>query len=125
MSDSLRLLHVDDDPDIQEVAKMALEVIGGFTVHQCPSGAEALKDAEVFKPDIFLLDVMMPEMSGEQLFAKLRDIPALANVPAIFMTARVQKSEVVALKKLGAIEVIEKPFDAMTLSDQIRTAMGN
>lgn len=104
---------------------MALEVIGGFTVHQCPSGAEALKDAEVFKPDIFLLDVMMPEMSGEQLFAKLRDIPALANVPAIFMTARVQKSEVVALKKLGAIEVIEKPFDAMTLSDQIRTAMGN
>ena len=123
MSEPLKVLHVDDDDDIREIAKMALEAIGGFTVHQCSSGAQALKDVVDFGPDVFLLDVMMPEMSGEQLFEKLRAIPELANVPAIFMTARVQQNEIDGFIDLGAIAVIQKPFDPMTLSEEVQAAL--
>lgn len=118
----LKILHVEDDADIQEIAKLSLETIGGFDVHQCLSGAKALEEAVDFSPDLFLLDVMMPEMSGDVVYQKLKELPGLQNTPAIFMTARAQSDEVIALKELGAIEVIIKPFDPMTLPDQIQSA---
>jgi len=123
MSSPLKILHVEDDPDILEVAKLALEVVGGFEVLQCSSGAAALEQASGFGPDVFLLDMMMPEMSGEQVLANLRKDNQFDDVPAIFMTARAQASEVEALKASGAIEVIVKPFDPMTLADQIKEAL--
>lgn len=115
-----RILYVEDEPDIQAVAKMALETLGGFEVAICSSGQEALERAEAFAPDLLLLDVMMPGMDGVTTLHELRRLPALAGTPAMFMTAKVQPGEIEQLYKEGALEVIPKPFDPMTLADQIK-----
>lgn len=115
-----RILYVEDEADIQAVAKLALEMVGGFTVKVCSSGEDALREAADFDPDLLLLDVMMPGMDGPTTLKGLRDIPALANVPAVFMTAKVQPKEIAHFKTLGARDVIPKPFDPMTLADQVR-----
>jgi CheY-like chemotaxis protein len=116
----LRILFVEDDPDIQIVAKIALEALGGFTVLACSSGAEALAEVDGFAPDLVLLDVMMPGMDGPTTLAALRELPAGRDVPVIFMTAKVQAQEVSRYHALGAEEVIAKPFDPMVLSDRVR-----
>lgn len=115
-----RILYVEDEADIQAVAKLALELVGGFTVKICSSGEEAVKEAAAFAPDMVLLDVMMPGMDGPSTLAALRKLPSLANVPFAFMTAKVQPQEVEHYKSLGARDVIAKPFDPMTLSDKVR-----
>jgi len=115
-----KILHVEDEPDIQEVTRLALEAVGGFTVKTCSSGEEALAAAAEFVPDLFLLDVMMPGMDGPSTFLALRKLPGLEKTPAIFMTAKVMESEVERFKELGALGVIAKPFDPMSLSDRIR-----
>jgi two-component system, OmpR family, response regulator len=121
MADLQRILYVEDEPDIQQVAEVALEMVGGFTLNTCSSGEEAMKEAVAFKPELFLLDVMMPGMDGPTTLKALREEPSLVDIPVIFMTAKVQPSEVVELKSLGAIAVIPKPFDPMELANQIRT----
>ncbi len=115
-----RILYVEDEPDIQAVAQIALETLGGFILKICSSGKEALAAAESFAPDLILTDVMMPGMDGPTTLAELRKLPQLANTPAIFMTAKVQPQEVAQLRSLGAIEVIAKPFDPMTLAEKIK-----
>jgi len=114
-----RILYVEDEPDIQQVARMALEMVGGFTVHVCSSGQEAVDTAAEFAPDLILLDVMMPGMDGPTTLKALREIDSLAKTPVAFMTAKVQPNEVEEYKQLGAINVIPKPFDPMTLSAQV------
>lgn len=114
-----RVLHVDDEPDIREIARLALEEVGGFTVESCASGAQAIEKAPAFDPDVILLDVMMPGMSGPEVLEALRTRPETSGIPVIFMTAKVQASEIEALTELGAIGVIEKPFDPMTMSGQV------
>jgi len=116
-----RILYVEDEPDIQAVARIALEHVGGFVVEICTSGAEALERGPVFKPDLLLLDVMMPGMDGVSTLRELRKLPGLQAVPAMFMTAKVQPGEVAQLRQQGAIDVIPKPFDPMTLSENIRS----
>jgi len=118
--DLKHILYVEDEPDIQAVAKIALEMVGGFTVKICASGEEALREAVAFAPDMILLDVMMPGMDGPSSLAGLRALPELATVPIAFMTAKVQPAEVAHLKSLGALDVIPKPFDPMTLATQVR-----
>ena len=120
MSALQRILYVEDEPDIQAVAKLALEMVGGFTVKVCSSGEEALREAVAFAPDMILLDVMMPGMDGPSTLQALRQKPELATVPVAFMTAKVQPSEVAHYKSLGARDVIPKPFDPMTLAQQVR-----
>lgn len=115
-----RVMYVEDEPDIQAVARLALELVGGFTVKVCSSGEEALREAEAFAPEIILLDVMMPGMDGPTTLQALRALPALATVPVAFMTAKVQPAEVAQYKTLGARDVIPKPFDPMTLASQVR-----
>ncbi|MCK4742311.1 MAG: response regulator [Sulfuriflexus sp.] len=115
-----RILYVEDEPDIQAVAKLALEQVGRFTLEVCSSGQEALDKADAFSPQLILLDVMMPEMDGPTTLKKLREISGLENTPAVFMTARVQPHEVQEYIDMGAVDVIAKPFDPMTLSNQIR-----
>lgn len=110
-----RILVVEDDPDIQMVAGMGLRAVGGFTVELASSGAEAIQIAPEFKPDLILLDVMMPEMDGISTFKALQDLPAVAAVPVVFLTAKVQTHEVSQYRQLGAVDVIAKPFDPMTL----------
>lgn len=114
------ILYVEDEPDIQAVAKLALEMVGGFTVKVCSSGEQALLETEVFMPDMILLDVMMPSMDGPSTLKALRGQPLLAQVPVAFMTAKVQPPEVAHYKSLGALDVIAKPFDPMTLAAQVR-----
>ena len=114
-----RILYVEDDPDIQAVAVMALQTLGGFEVRACGSGAEALACAESYRPDLLLLDVMMPGMDGPSTLAALRTRPGLADVPVVFMTAKVQPQEVARYRELGALDVIVKPFDPMTLAQTL------
>lgn len=114
-----KILYVEDEPDIQTIAKLALETIGGFTLEVCSSGKEALEKGQDFTPDLILMDVMMPGMDGPTTFTELRKLVGLADTPIVFMTAKVQPQEIAELKKLGAIEVIAKPFDPMTLSEKI------
>lgn len=115
-----RVLYVEDDPDIRTVAVMSMEAVGGFTVVACASGAEAVERGPHARPDVILLDMMMPGMDGHETLRALRQIPALGATPAIFMTARVQAAEVAAHLAEGAIGVIAKPFDPMELPDEIR-----
>lgn len=119
----LKILHVEDDLDIQEIAKLSLATIGGFEILQCASGKQALEEAHAFGPDLFLFDVQMPEMSGDILYQKIKVMPDMEDIPAIFMTARAQAKDIDALKELGALDVITKPFDPMTLPDQIRAIL--
>ncbi len=114
-----RILYVEDEPDIRAVAQMALEAVGGFFVIACASGQEALNVAPDARADLLLLDVMMPGMDGPNTLKALREMPATAHTPVIFMTAKVQAAEVALYKALGALEVIPKPFDPMELSAQI------
>lgn len=120
MSELNRILYVEDEPDIQAVAKIALEIVGGFTVKICASGQQALREAEAFAPDLILLDVMMPGLDGPSTLKALRELPSLAATPVAFMTAKVQAAEVARYQALGALEVIAKPFDPMTLASRLR-----
>lgn len=115
-----RILFVEDELDIQIVARLALEDIGGFTVEVCGSGDEALAKVPVFRPELILMDVMMPAPDGPQTLRALASRPESASTPVVFVTAKVQKHEVAEYLELGAIDVIVKPFDPMTLADRIQ-----
>lgn len=119
MSDVLRVLYVEDDPDIRQVAEFALED-EGFELVTCESGQRALEKAPGIRVDLLLLDVMMPGLDGPTTLQRLRAWPHLAATPAIFMTAKVQPAEVAQYRAMGALGVISKPFDPMTLAAQIR-----
>ena len=98
-----RILYVEDEPDIQEIARVSLETVGGFTVATCSSGREALDRAEEFEPDLLLLDVMMPDMDGPTTLGELRKLPGFGSTPTIFMTAKVQAHEIEdALRSVAA-----------------------
>jgi len=118
---TLSVLHVDDEPDIREVAAFSLELDSDIALTTAESGEAALTLLEGgFRPDVILLDVMMPRLDGPGVLARLRSLPGLADTPVIFMTARVQASERDRYLDLGAIGVITKPFDPMTLASQVR-----
>ena len=116
----IRILYVDDEPDIQMVARLALEMVGGFVLEVCNSGAEALERAASFQPQLLLLDVMMPGMDGPTTLRRLRELPQTAATPAVFMTAKVQTGEIAQYEELGAVGVIPKPFDPMALAGQVQ-----
>ncbi len=118
------VLLVDDDSTILMIAEIALSKVGKWKVLKANSGAGALEVARNFQPDLILLDVMMPGMDGPTTFKNLQEVDELASVPVIFMTAKVQKSEVDSYKQLGAAGVITKPFDPMTLPAEIREILG-
>jgi CheY-like chemotaxis protein len=115
-----RILLVEDDPDIQTVAELALSTIGGFTVEVCGSAREALDRAPGFQPDLVLLDVMMPGMDGPSALKALRELPETSKTPVVFMTARAQPHEVAHYKQLGSLDVITKPFEPGDLAATLR-----
>jgi CheY-like chemotaxis protein len=114
-----RILLVEDDPDIQIVTSMALGSFGGYTVHVCGSAREAIDSAASFLPDLILLDVMMPGMDGLDTLKALREIPATATTPVIFLTARVQPADVALYSELDSLAVIRKPFEPSALVETI------
>ena len=120
-----RILYVEDEPDIQEIARLALELTGGFEVEVCDSGQDALGLAESFRPDLILLDVMMPGMDGPATLSALRRTGYGSKIPVIFMTAKVQPQEVEGYRDLGVLDVIPKPFDPMTLTRRIQNIWTN
>ena len=117
-----KILYVEDEADIQAIAKIALQNVGGFDLKICSSGQEAIEQGPGFKPDLILLDVMMPGMDGPTTLDELRKLPELESIPVMFMTAKVQPQEIEHFKSLGAVEVIAKPFDPMKLAEIIRQA---
>lgn len=120
-----RVLLIEDDPDIQTVASLSLELIGGFTVKVCSSGKEALREAENFAPDIILLDVMMPEMDGPATLIALRELPAIQTTPIVFMTAKVAPPDIAYYESLNAQGILPKPFEPMRLADQLYVIWNN
>ncbi|NVK33632.1 MAG: response regulator [Rhodobacteraceae bacterium] len=116
-----RLSYVEDEPDIRAVAELALMTLGGFDIDVCVDGQEAVRKIPVFKPQLILLDVMMPGLDGLQTMTALREIPETAKTPIIFMTAKAQRNEIQHYIDLGAIDVIPKPFDPMLLPQSINS----
>lgn len=115
-----RLLYVDDDPTLTVLTRISLERVGGFTVKTCASGVEALEVIDAFAPDLVLLDVMMPVMDGPATLRALREIPAYADIPVVFMTAKVTNDDMARYLELGAADVIGKPYDPVKLPDLVR-----
>lgn len=120
MNELRRILLVEDDPDIQIVARLSLNELAGFDLEVCGSGLEALEKAPGFAPDLILLDVMMPELDGISTLRELRRLDSVSETPVIFMTAKAQPEEVAEYRRLGALDVIIKPFDPMSLGDEVR-----
>ncbi len=121
---SRRLLVVDDDDAIREVAQMALEIVGGFEVTTASSGSEGWKMALRHIPDAVLLDVMMPGMDGPTLLSHLRKDPVTRDIPIIFLTAKIQAGDRRDWDDLAISGVIAKPFDPMTLPREISRLLG-
>ncbi|MGA3310675.1 MAG: response regulator [Xanthobacteraceae bacterium] len=117
---AIRILHVDDEPDIREIVDMSLGLNPDFEVRACSSGAEAIAAATEWSPFLILLDVMMPGMDGPTTLTQLRKNPQTSAIPVVFMTARAQTKEVEHFIALGAQGVISKPFDPMTLAVQVQ-----
>jgi CheY-like chemotaxis protein len=113
------VLYVDDEPDIRQVVELALGLIGDLSVHTCESGEKALEQMPQIKPDLVLLDVMMPGTDGPTTLGRMRASPALAHIPVAFMTAKAMPQEVTRFRQLGAAGVIAKPFDPMQLGEQV------
>ena len=120
MSELQRVMCVEDDPDIRMIIEFSLTNLGGYQVCMCAGGQAALTQAPLFKPELVLLDVMMPDMSGPQTLAVLRNLPDMRGVPVVFLTAKAMPDEVEDLLKYGATGVIVKPFDPVSLPQNIR-----
>jgi two-component system, OmpR family, response regulator len=114
-----RILFCDDDPDIREIIDISLGLDANFEARGCVSAGEVLDCAAEWRPDLILLDVMMPGMDGPAALAMLRGNPCTESIPVVFMTARTQAYECQRFISLGAAGVIAKPFDPMTLASLV------
>jgi two-component system, OmpR family, response regulator len=122
---SRRLLLADDDDAIRTIAAISLERVGDWTVIAASSGQAALEAAQDDGPfDAVLLDVMMPGLDGPATLARLREGMLAANVPIVFLTAKVGETEETRLRSLGAAGVIAKPFDPIALPDELQRIVG-
>jgi CheY-like chemotaxis protein len=119
-----RILVIDDDEDIQDVALVALEVVGGWEVMTASSGSEGILLAAAEKPDAILLDVMMPDSDGIATLEQLKANPITQLIPVIFLTAKVQSGDRDRFAQLDIIDVIAKPFKTMLLAQQVATILG-
>jgi two-component system OmpR family response regulator len=115
-----KVLVVEDNANIRTIVKLALEKVGGLVVCACASGEEALRNIAGFQPQLILLDVMMPEMDGPTVFKRLRETPDTAGIPVVFLTAKTTGEEVRMLRELGALDIIAKPFDPVTLHKKVK-----
>ncbi|HEY4001075.1 MAG TPA: response regulator [Candidatus Xenobia bacterium] len=121
---SRKILVIDDEDDIREVAQVCLEMVGGWEVVAARSGLEGINKARTDQPDAILLDVMMPEMDGPTTWQKLQDDEQTKHIPVILLTAKVQAADQRRFASLGVNGVITKPFDPMNLSNEVSTTLG-
>lgn len=115
-----RICYVEDDEDIQRIVRLSLERIGKMTVEVVGDPTLAIDRMIAFKPDLVMLDWMMPGLDGPTLFRKMRDVPATSALPVVFITAKASERELAELKALGAAGAISKPFAPKDLPDQLR-----
>jgi len=120
----VKVLVIDDEPDIRRIARLGLSKVGKMDVVEAANGIEGLARAKADHPDAILLDVMMPGLDGPSTLARLREDPETAAVPVVFLTAKAIAAEVDRLRSLGAAGVLTKPFDPMTLARELRAALG-
>ncbi|HEY4274907.1 MAG TPA: response regulator [Rhizomicrobium sp.] len=120
MTGACHILCVDDEEDIRDVVRLCLEMADGFVIDVCTSGAEAVAFLEKARPDLVLLDVMMPGMDGPATLAALRGTAHGKTVPVVFMTARIREAEIAQYLALGAAGVVPKPFNPATLAEDVR-----
>ena len=121
MADELvHILYAEDEADIRVIAELALVTLGGYRLTVCESGFEVLARLERERPDLVLLDVMMPGIDGVQTLERLRALPQGRDLPVVFMTAKAQPPELAQYRALGALDVITKPFDPLTLAAQVQ-----
>ena len=121
---TVKVLYVDDEPDIREIAVMALELNSGFEVRAAEGGRVALSIAADWQPDVVVLDVMMPDMDGPMTRKALAEQDSTAGIPVIFATARTQPDEIESYLAMNVAGVISKPFDPMTIADQVTSILG-
>ena len=114
-----RIAYVEDEPDIRDITHMALDTLGGYEVAVYASGEEAVENISNFEPDLILLDVVMPGMSGPEVLERLSRIETIRNTPVVFMTATTRPQDLDAYRSLGAVGVIQKPYDPVALSDEL------
>ena len=119
-----RVLVIDDEDDIREIAQDCLEIMGGYEVFTASSGSEGLADARAHQPDAILLDMMMPDMDGSTTFQKLQEDASIKSIPVILLTAKVHSSDRLRFAELGVAGVIAKPFDPISLSSQVAKVLG-
>jgi len=119
-----RILIIDDEEDIRQVAALSLETVAGWDVVTASSGADGVETAAIEQPDAILLDVMMPEMDGPTTVGRLQRDPRTAHIPVMLLTAKVQGPDQRVFASLGVRAVLFKPFDPLTLSDQIADVLG-
>lgn len=119
VSPAIRVLLVDDAPEIRSIGRVSLETIGGLETRVAASGAEGIAVARTWTPDVILLDVLMPGMDGPETLAELRRTPGLEAVPVIFLTGRAGVDDVRRYVERGALGAIPKPFDPQTLADEV------
>lgn len=125
MSELRLIFHVDDDEDILDMARMSLEMVGGFQIEQSNLPLKALDRIRDLEPDLLLFDVMMPDMDGPQLYQEIKRIPGYESIPVIFMTAKAQAIQTNELEGNGVLGVVPKPFDPIELPDQVRQLWDN
>ena len=119
----MKVLLVDDEEDIRKIGRLSLEAVGKFQTVMAAGALEAIALARAELPDLILMDMMMPGMDGLEALATLKSIPELQHIPVLFMTAKVQRHEIDHYLRVGAIGVIQKPFDPMTLPGEIKRIM--
>ena len=122
---SKQILIIDDEADIREATQICLEITGQWVVLKASNGPEGIAIAKTATPDAILLDIMMPEMDGLAILQKLQEHAETRKIPVIILTAKAQSSEQRQFSQLNVSSVIAKPYDPMTLSDQISTALAN
>jgi len=123
MSERKRILIVDYEDDIREVAQVSLALVGQYDVLTAGCGRDGLARARDEQPDAILLDVIMPEMDGPTTLAELRADPATRDIPVVFLTAKTQQADRARLAELGPAAILVKPFDPMKLPAEIAAAL--
>jgi len=115
----MHVLLIDDESDIREVASLSLQAIGGCRVSVAGGGRDGIAIAAAEHPDVIVLDVMMPDVDGPATLRRLQTNPQTRDIPVIFLTAKAQSADHRGFARLGAAGTITKPFDPLTLTQQI------
>lgn len=115
-----RILYVEDDISVQKIVEAALEDIGGYKLKICNSGKEVLESTQEFNPDLFLFDILLPDMNGLTVLNELRNRPAFKDTPAIFISAKFVGHTFTDYRKAGIRGIIRKPFDYLSLDKLIK-----